>query len=312
MAVLTNFIFTDGRPSLSYRAELERRAVLWSLMPGVRRQNPDAPATRRAIVRLIYEWRARVSAMQEFGWPPPRKFGSYADGLVYLQNCQPAFHWFRQETRTCKYDRICPFCYARRIGKLWPLFTESLPTAVEPSREGGRMRAIQLEETAPVVSAYHLVERRNTARIPFLSGTGGDISDPAVVAAMSARLRDFLVSRIRERSDKLPELRPLGSYSQITIEPRAADWRYRIRQIYIVRHDDNIETRLPVPARGVVFRHTKPTRATLMQVLAATCRYPVGMFRGNPLLTSIILKASAGLRLHATTGVLRHKRESDD
>lgn len=309
----TNFVFTDGQPSRSYVAELERRAVLWALMPAVRGKPPNSELAKRAIIRMICEWRDRVAALRQYGWPLPRKFGNYDDTLVYIQNCQPAFHWFKQETRTCKYDRICPFCYARRIGKLWPLFTSALPppVVVDPFGDDVPLRAIQLEETPPASSPFHLVERRNTADISFGIGSTETIDDQ-MFATMTEHLRTFLRERITVRSNMLQKLRPYGSYSQMTVEPRVSGWRLRVRQLFLVRPDDRIELQLPQLTRGVCFRHTDLSRACLLRTLASTCRYPAGMFRGNPLLTSIILRASAGLRLHATSGALRQQRALDD
>lgn len=295
-----------------YVAMLQRFAVLSTLMPGTLRLPASSPAIPKAVMRLIYEWRDRVAQLQPFGWPPPGKATTYDQRLLYLHNCLPAFCRVVPQTRCCRYDKICPFCFARNAGSLWPMFVEALPSLSEQhdDRPTERMRGIMLDDVRPAVSAkYHLVERRNRVDIPVGVPDLNSITSQQVACDA---LRKFLSRRIVVRGQLFKTTRPYGAYARITVEPLENSWRIRTRQLFIVAADDNIEQKLPRISRGVCFRHINPTRHNLLVALANTVKYPEGMLRGNPLLTSILLKASAGLRLSAACGELRKSREPND
>lgn len=306
MADLKDTFFRPTTVATSYVAQLQRGAVLRPLAADRLGRRSTIAAIKSATLHVSRLWRDRVEALESHGRPFTDGHRDPAARLQFLRNCTPAFVGVTPASRACTAYKICPFCYARQVGQLWDRFVRAMPGQETTPSElpPGTLRGITLEESLPIKSAdYHLIERRNMRRIPYQIETLQDFE--ATMRFVSGMLQQVVTAR----TAMLKRTQPYGAYCTMTIEPDRSCWRIKSRQLFIVRKDDNIENRLDPVVRGVCYRHIYPTRDILLRALIRTCVYPRRMMDGDPLLTSIILKASAGVRLSSTAGALRSNKD---
>lgn len=306
MSELKDTFFRPTTVATSYVAKLQRGAVLRPLAADRLGKRGSVAAIKSATLHVSRLWRDRIAELQEHGGPFTHGSRDPEARVQYMRNCMPAFAGVRPTANVCNARTICPFCYARQVGELWGRFVRAMPgrqfQEEEPQEAPGELRAITLDEVPQKSAEYHLIERRNIRRIPYHVQT---LSDVGVTTQFVTQL---LQSVSAARAAMLRRVRPYGAYSALTVEPDTHGWRIKSRQLFIVRKNDNIEHLLDPVTRGMCYRHVYPTRDILLRALTATCIYPRRMMDGDPLLTSIILKASAGVRLSSTAGALRSKR----
>jgi hypothetical protein len=306
MPDLKDTFFRPTTVATSYVAKLQRGAVLRPLAADRLGKHGSAAAIKSATLHVSRLWRDRIAALQEHGDVLTHGRRDPEARLQFLRNCLPAFSGVRPTTTPCTAAKICPFCYAREVGELWGRFVRAMPGRQfqeDEAQDLGELRGITLDETPQKSAEYHLIERRNVRRIPY------HVQTLSEVGLTLAFVTQVLQSVSTARAAMLKRVRPYGAYCAVTVEPETHGWRIKSRQLFLVRKNDNIENLLDPVTRGMCYRHVYPTRDILLRALTATCLYPRRLMDGDPLLTSIILKASAGVRLSSTAGALRSNKD---
>lgn len=286
-----------------YSARLQRGAVLHRLVGRCRSGQEIVNGTEHVIAM----WRARLNALRQLGWQPKWSAGDWQ----FARNCLPAFMLVRPGTRRCDLEYICPFCYARRLHKVWSvldtIFSVS-PTPVGdttlPLTADIALLSQQLADAAsPVVNsielpraAHHLLVRTFTKDVN-LSVDPADESAPAV-----------LVERIRKVTDLrracVLALKTRGACVFTEFVPTQHGWRMEYRELHVV----DATYVLPAAASEVTARVEEPTRAELARAIADFCPYPVELMFGPAERLKVALMARVGMRLFQTYGILRQQR----
>lgn len=97
----------------AYRHRATRRCLFIPLFGhGSRRALLDVQA---AFDRVRAMWRKRCYDLHMTNWPPLRAWRA----MTYAMNCPPFGVRTGTKARTCKLDKVCPFCFARTRAE-WP------------------------------------------------------------------------------------------------------------------------------------------------------------------------------------------------
>lgn len=231
------------------------------------------------INHVIRYWRTRVSDLHELGWTSVQATGK----VQFVRNCPPVIGiCANQHTcQCCKLNGICPWCHARQTEKVFNLFAKYLP-----KRGCLKNSAIKILE----LSNSRVLRRKGTS--VFLESL-----------IIHARL---LACRLIKR------LKPLGAYFDILIEPRVIEegkvsWRLSYRIIAMV--DEKWE----MPCWLVESKRKKritlvTSRKELINPIARTRRYPIGLFRCDSELVLLALNARHKTRCSATLGCFRMQK----
>lgn len=288
-----------------YADRLQRATVLYPLTKTCRSARQIVQHTDR----LVRWWRARLAALQQFGWTPRYS----EEGLFYARNCLPAFAYAMPRTVPCGNPSICPFCYARWARAAWETIDASFPNpradtdrqldagddqpvegeATPEQFEDRTLRAVQIDPPPDREYARHLVTYFSNFRVPRLSPGMSDDRRELYVRTLMEEATAARYRRIRRRG-------AIGAFSNLTVEPTRRGWLFRVRELYMVDRDFV----LPEPTIGRFHRCAQPTRGAVLQATIRVCRYPPRLLLGDPEWTAVFLRARQGTGLNRSSARL--------
>ncbi len=217
-------------------------------------------------VELQALWRSRLHQLRRCGcpWLQDDKKNTYA------RNCPPAFIVSNQQTHCCFKNDICPFCYARSVGKLFNIIANSVFTLDSSNHE-----LISRVKHHPVVLPIE--------------------SDLKVVAANQKNDWHGIVS----------ELNASGAYFDINFAPTDVNTEpgfiTQTRYLLMVKEGFTLPRWLKGQC-SVSFAHT---HERLAEIVSDICKYPINMLHSDPSLTCDLLQKRNGLHLSSSFGVFR-------
>jgi len=265
---------------------------------------------------VVTQWRARLAALKDADWVPriPNKesveIHKWLKAVQYARNCPPAFVQTQQRSRPCSLYDVCPFCFARRNGRI---FDAVDAICCPPCKQ---QLALPFEGEPAWIRAFtrHLVEFRLTNYWTLQPPTASEILElmprelvleqlDADQVTRTGWLRLILRLCLHWRST-LPKSYGLeNTVSLITLEPRPDCWRSRIGVLATVPTTEVLPKELT--KRRSFRRHDRPTRTVVAQAVARTFPYPIFLLRGDAAATADFLRARVGMRLMAKTGEFR-------
>jgi hypothetical protein len=251
----------------------QKVGVLWPLLGRRSLHDDDVILDTEALQR---RWRKRLEALKLHGWADVTK-----DGVAqFARNCPPASvkAFGPKALRPCKLRGICPFCHMRTVAKVFNAVARHLPVKEKELNPGIRL----LE-----VSGKMLIRRAHAGK--YLSG---QLLEWSVVP-----------------KKLLKRLRPLGAYRRVTLDPKVvagqfSGYRFQYNILAMVPYDWEIPRWLDNGNRRVKLTHVQ-SRGQLINVISRTCRYPVGLMKGDLRMTIVSLNARRGKRLSEFVGCLR-------
>lgn len=299
-----------------YPDRIQRAAVLYPLCSW--RKAKTTLVARAMTIRLVKQWRARISSLMDTGWTPrPQGFNTF------IRNCCPSFVYSVPRTRPCKFDWLCPFCYGRWVSRVWNMVDQAFPNPRQLAEEeaqarlrldsamltngpdprdrevagpehddiGRPLRSVQLDPGArsAAIFPYHVIDHIRYARAPIYPPVERQAECPDPVTWLRHLLEYIVETRGQIMKQRLRDGTVLGGIYITTVEPVVGQdfWRFKHRQLLMVPADNYPE----LPHSGKYNSSPRPSRSVLFHAVARVCRYPVGLMNGDPLITKIFLDA---------------------
>lgn len=200
--------------------------------------------------------------------------------------------------RPCSEFNFCPFCYARRMSRLYRQihsFIKAIPAA---EREG-----------------YYVTCRVRQITVKASGFSPAKLWSPKKLQAAKKNLREALQREQRRYKESCRELRAntLGSAHTIIVNPTPTGWVIESRLFALSdKKPKNIFVRHK-RARTLHYSVESLQAVKTMETgLAPFVAYPKGLLYGFEELAGVALQARYNLRLFKTTGCLRKKHAQKD
>jgi len=234
---------------------------------------------------IVNQWRARLCALGEVGWSKLEQDARY----WLARNCWPTMVGVANDVDQGKKNHmcrlvICPWCCARRAMNLYDKIKSDLKDSSSSAQlqvACGRVRLPQIDANEVPVTPGQLQLR------------GKDL------------IRRLLLANQNETA---------GGYWSVTVEPMYDDkhygfWQLQMRVLVFVKPKKEF---MLVPSNWKSWLAVKPSDNDVVRAVRDVCRFPVGMFRGNPVQTVEALEARDNVRLSGYTGRLRSTKAASD
>lgn len=213
---------------------------------------------------------------------------STPNALQFMRNCPPAMVYTMPNDyrRVCKLNCVCPWCWMRRTVYVFNTLA----------------RCMHLPERGALATPVKLVE----------------VSAQLVMSRVDAG--SYLDNHFLRWSDcpksVLRSIKPLGAFRMLSLAPTSVDghkaaWRFSYRILAMVPKDWAMPTKLDNGYRKVKVTDVH-SKKDLVNAVARTCRYPVGLLRGDPQMALTALTAIKNRRCSEFTGCFRQSGGSND
>lgn len=264
------FEFDYSIKSNTYQAA--SMAVLYPL--AVRIQNANKEDLNESLDKLLQMWRARTALLFNLNYS---RFQNDKRKLANVRNCWPLFSKTKligqgvKVPRCCDYENICPWCYARRLVRIYESLEENI-------------------NNCGIIFGFH-----KKVKASYLECDESAINNQ----------REFFKTTIKQYRNI-----SLGGHWLLTIEPEEDNqWLFHYRAILLIKHDKEIskypddyeyrELKLPV------------TKKEVKSLFASILRYPVNLITGNPQQTVNILNTKSKIRLSESFGCFRNSKKKE-
>ncbi len=258
-------------------------AVLWPLFG--RRSLKDAQVVRDT-KKLTTIWRNKLCDLKGAGLPALVGIGR----LQYARNCPlcGVVALCPRVLQCCHLRNICPWCWMRRTIFVYNTFANLLP-------EHGRLSKSYLR----LVEVYaHMRMSRKDA---------GAYLDNHLMRWSMCPKKMLRAMAYRDANGK--RVGPLGAFQSIVLAPTAVErqkaaWSFAYRILALVPPEWVTPPALVNPRYKVRVTDVH-SKADLVNPVGRTCRYPVGLIRGDLKMTVTALNARRNRRCSEFTGCFR-------
>jgi hypothetical protein len=263
-----------------YSAHTQKIAVLW---PVVGRRSLKDDEVVADLHKLRRRWHKRIEQLKLGGWADLLNPGV----SQFARNCPPSdlvFSTASKTLRPCKLC-LCPSCHMRMTAKVYNTISRCLP-------DRGRL---------------------TTKPLKFVEVSGRMVlRKPDVGKFVSSPLHEWMEAPKR----LLKRLKPLGAFRLVTLDPKhvggqISGYRFTYRILAVMPDGWEMPPWLDNGRRKVRVTDVK-SKKQLINLVARTCRYPVGLLRGDLRMTVIALNARRRKRLSEFTGCFRSANGGSD
>lgn len=228
---------------------------------------------------LLSAWRARLDVLRNDGmWPILDDDARF----FRTRNCWPTMFNISvgdgKKNFMCKLP-ICPWCHARRTMKLYD-----------------RVRSHVVADDRLILMTA--IGRR---RLPPVNNDDSPNSPRMLQDAALDMIRRLLLANQRETYGAFWSVAVEPMYDQYHVNDRIGWWQVSMQVLVLVKPDEKFAL-IPATWKKIIYR--KPNDRSVVQAVRAVCRYPVGLFRGDPKQTVEVLTARRNIHLSGYTGRL--------
>jgi hypothetical protein len=321
--------FVPGR----YRDVVAREAVLYPVVNFDRRGRHTDARIISATKKLVGMWRARVLELRDHGWItaqgarlPATLESTGGSPVDYMRNCRPNFVSMYPRTRPCKAGHVCPFCWGRMVQGVYDRVDAAFPDTSLVVDDVSSTPGTSTDEDAPsVVLAAGERKRRSIVmnmddvrvaadgkrrRMSALSSRDFPYHMVTVCIRSAYSARESLPNLVDSFCNSRGRIRAIpftGALVLTTVEHRTNQWHLSHR--YLLMLPPNAEVPLSFSEAPGFRRNEQPTRRSVMEAVARTCKYPRALLVGDPQYYVRILHAINGRRLRALYGCFRNTRQ---
>lgn len=256
----------------NYLAYTQQRSVLLPLLLKINLKKNAA----FGISRLMRRWRNRLRVLREHGWKTMESPIRYQ----FTRNCPPTMCYTLGDQRyqRCGLSQLCPWCYSLETKEVFDKFSMLLPKRGKLSKP------------------YKLIEIRRTHLL--------SANDKDSLSLVLHKLMDTPRRAIRA-------LQPLGGFYKAQIAPSAKDrftgqWEAFWRVLVVVDEKYELPDKL-LKAKSDIKVSNVFSKRDLIRPISRICRYPTGLFVGDPDMTIDALNSRIGMRSKAFVGCLYGK-----
>lgn len=283
----------------SYSARVRRFAVLDRIWPPSKN---DVEIMDRN-EKTVWLWRGCLRRLAANGWRPRNSNRS----LFWAKNCTPTFAFCRPQSRPCGLEQLCPFCYGRHVAELWA----NIDRGVMAEAGTGQWKLVEREfHSHFTFEGQKLTVEEALMRLPGRHvNLEEEVYPPELRAYAANALRLTLARSAERRAVRIRHIDPRGALCTLTVEPWYDSWHFVSRLLLLVPQD------FPLPddrTRNEIWKaHSRITRKGIVHAVARTCAYPEYLLRGPAAMTAVQLQARNHIRLTATFGVFRNRRQAN-